>query len=84
MKNEMIEKYIEEILADILKSFAIPNHIMQKVKDSVRENIYAIISHWHDIEFRNAVLITGIEEAKFYKPEAPIDISSVGDRNGRS
>lgn len=74
MKNETIEKYIEEILADILKSFAIPNHIMQEVKDSVRENIYAIISHWHDIEFRNAVLVTGMEEAKFYEPEASIDI----------
>lgn len=74
MKNETIEKYIEEILANVLKSFAIPNHIIQEVKDSVRENIYSIIFHWNNIEFRNAVLITGMEEAKFYEPEAPIDI----------
>lgn len=74
MKNEIIEKYIEEILTNILKSFAIPNNIIQEVKDSVRENIYSIIFNWNNIEFRNAVLITGIEEAKFYKPEAPIDI----------
>lgn len=74
MKNETIEKYIEEILANILKSFAIPNNIIQEVKDSVRENIYSVVFHWNNIEFRNAVLITGMEEAKFYEPEAPIDI----------
>lgn len=74
MKNETIEKYIEEILAKILKGFVIPNNIIQEVKDSVRENIYSIIFHWNNIEFRNAVLITGMEEAKFYEPEAPVDI----------
>lgn len=74
MKNETIEKYIEEILANILKNFEIPNHIIQEIKDSVRENIYSIIFHWNNIEFRNAVLITGMEEAKFYEPEAPIEI----------
>lgn len=74
MKNEMIEKYVEGILNNILKSFSISDNIIQEVKDSIRENIYSIIFHWNDIEFRKAVLITGMEEAKFYEPEAEIDI----------
>lgn len=74
MKNETIEKYIEEILANTLEKFTITNNVIQEIKDSVRENIYSIIFHWNNIEFRKALLITGMEEAEFYEPEAPIDI----------
>ena len=34
----------------------------------------SIIFHWNEIDFRKAILITGLEEAEFYEPDAEIDI----------
>lgn len=74
MNHLVVEKYIEEKIGNRLKEFKIGEDIVNKVKESIRENMYSLIFHWNDIEFRNAILITSMEEAKFYEPDADIDI----------
>lgn len=74
MNKEIIEKYVEEILYNRLKEFEIKENFILEIKENIKEQIYSLIFHWNDIEFRKAVLITGMDEGKFYEPEAEIDI----------
>lgn len=76
MKEEIIEEYVERILGNRLREFKIKEKFIIEIKQNVREQIYSLIFHWNDIDFRKAILITGIEEAKFYEPDADLDIKS--------
>lgn len=76
MKVEIVEKYIEEILGNRLEKFEIEERYIQKIKENVQKQIYSLLYHWNDEEFRKAILIIGMEEGFFYEPEADIDVKN--------
>lgn len=76
MNQKVIEKYVEEVLGKQLNEFKISENTIQKIKENIKENMYSLIFHWKDVEFRKGILITAMEEATFYEPDADIDIKS--------
>lgn len=63
-----VEYYLENILKQQLNRLGI--HHDQVILESVRKRIYSLLFHWNDKEFRNAILLTGLEEGNFYLPAA--------------
>ncbi len=77
MGKEIIETYTEKILCNRLKEFKIEDQYIQKIKENIKEQIYSIVKHWNDLEFRNAILMVGLEEGNFYEPkEVDLNIKS--------
>ena len=74
MNEQIIEKYVEEILKDRLKSIIDNENYIKMIQEDVKNNMYSLIWHWNNLNFRKAILIIGMEEAKFYTPEADDDI----------
>jgi len=74
MEQQIIEKYIKEVLHNRLKEFEVSENVILKIEYNIREQMYSLLLHWNDIEFRKAILVTAMEEAKFYEPDADIDI----------
>jgi hypothetical protein len=65
---EEVEYYINYILKEQIEKLGIKNN--QIILDSVSTQIYSLLAHWNEIDFRNAILITGLEEGLFYEPKA--------------
>lgn len=63
-----VEYYLEDILKKQLNQFGIYHN--QIILDSVRRQIYSLLFHWNDKEFRNTILFTGLEEGHFYLPDS--------------
>lgn len=69
MNDDPIKTYIEEILFPLLNSYISNPNITQKVTMDIENRLTSLIYHWNDINFRNVILFTGMEEAYFYKPD---------------
>lgn len=76
MKQEIINKYTDQILYNKLIEFGVKEKYCKEITNNIKEQIYAVLHHWNDISFRKALLIIGMEEGKFYEPEADLDIKS--------
>lgn len=74
MEQEIINKYTDEILYNRLLTFHIKDKYVKEITNDIKEQIYAVLYHWNDVVFRNALLVLGLEEGKFYEPEADLDI----------
>ena len=84
MDNKEINQYIDEILYSQLLRFNIKESYIKEITENIKKQIYSIIYNWDDMYFRKALLVIGEEEAKFYEPEAELDIKSfvvIGIRN---
>ena len=73
MKEETVEIYLEK-LSKRLKSFKIEDKYIQKIVEDIEEQIYSLISHWEDLDFRKGVLSVGLDEGMFYEPEVDIEV----------
>ena len=76
MNQEIINKYTDEILYNQLLNLNIKEKYAIEITENIKEQIYAIIYHWKDVHFRKALLVIGEEEAKFYEPEADLDVKT--------
>lgn len=76
MNQEIINKYTDQILYNRLLKLGIKEKYVIKIVENIKEQIYAIIYHWKDVHFRKALLVIGEEEAKFYEPDADLDVKS--------
>lgn len=74
MEQEIINKYTDEILYNRLLTFNIKEKYIKEITNDIKEQIYAVLYHWNDVVFRNALLVLGLEEGKFYEPEADLNI----------
>ena len=71
---EPIEKYITTVLAEQLEPLGIEADFAERIFDTVRAQMQSLIYHWHDEEFRKALLLIGSDEGVYYKPYAHDDI----------
>ena len=76
MNEEIINKYTDTILYNSLSRLDIKDKYIMKITENIKEQIYGLIYHWNDEEFRKGLLVIGEEEGKFYKPEAKLDTKS--------
>ncbi|MBR1802999.1 MAG: hypothetical protein IJ777_03425 [Clostridia bacterium] len=74
MQKQIVEQYIENVLHNRLKEFQIKEKYILKIDEYIKRQMYSLIFHWNDLAFRKAILITAMEEAKFYEPKAELDI----------
>ena len=74
MKQEIINKYTDEVLYNRLLKLNIKEKYVEKITNDIKEQMYDALYHWNDVKFRNALLILGLEGGKFYMPEADLDI----------
>ncbi len=65
---EEVEYYINHILEKQLLDCGLKSN--QLILDSVRNQMYSLLSHWNEEELRNTILLTGLEEGSYYLPEA--------------
>lgn len=69
MQKNAVDFYVSNILKKQLQKYKISNPALDSIVDSVKEQLYSILSNWSDVSFRNALLIIGSEEGTFYKPK---------------
>jgi hypothetical protein len=69
-----IEGYLANTLAKQLADFGVNGMFIERITNSVREQILSCVYHWNDEGFRKALLIVGSEEGAFYQPRADNDI----------
>lgn len=76
MKLEIVQKYLEEILGNRLKELKIQDEYIQKIKENIQNQMYSILYHWNDQDFRKSILVVGMEQGIYYEQEAEIDIKN--------
>lgn len=74
MEVKVINDYITEVLEKRLTEFNLKEKYIKQISSNIKEQMLALLYHWNDIKFRKAILILGLEEGKFYEPDADIDI----------
>lgn len=74
MFPEIIDRYLNDMLAPQLASFGAPDILCARIIGTVREQMVSCISHWNDVAFRKALLLIGAEEGRFYLPKADDDV----------
>lgn len=73
MEQKIINQYTDEILYNRLLTFQIKEKYVKEITNDIKEQIYGVLHHWNDAIFRNALLVLGLEEGKYYEPEADLD-----------
>lgn len=71
---DVIDFYINDILKKQLDSFGLISNDI--ILDSVKARMLSLLKHWNEKEFLNAILVTGMEEATFYLPNANINLKA--------
>lgn len=67
-KNE-IEYYLNYILKPKLVQLKVSENYIIKIITNIKNQIYSLLKHWNNAKFRETILLIGLEEGKFYKPE---------------
>ncbi|MDR2570671.1 MAG: hypothetical protein LBD23_10315 [Oscillospiraceae bacterium] len=76
MKNEIIEKYLTDVLRPQLDIFGASLKFVKTVTNTIRNQIHSCIYYWDDEMFRKGLLVIDAEEGLFYEPIADNDIRS--------
>lgn len=68
-----INLYFTEYLSPLLSSLDVSTQFLKEVIDNVRMQVYSFCSHWNDVEFRNGLMVIGLEEGIFYEPKNSVN-----------
>jgi hypothetical protein len=66
--SDIVEVYLNDILVKQLRRFHISNRAIDDIICDIRIRLNSFIANYNDVNFRNALLILGSEEAPFYVP----------------
>lgn len=69
MEKDEISYYLDNILETKLIKLNVDKRYIEKIVSDVRNKIYSLLKHWNDSKLRETILLLGLEEGKFYKPE---------------
>ncbi len=73
-----IQHYCGSILNARLRGYGVNKDKRRAVCDDVEARLRALLSCWHDEQFRRTVLLLGREEAQFWNPStAPLDVRAL-------
>jgi len=76
MSCKAIETYLNGTLSRQLHGFGVDSAFIDRIIDTVREQMTSCLYHWSDARFRRALLVIGSEESHAYRPHANDDIRS--------
>ncbi|EFM09507.1 hypothetical protein PaecuDRAFT_3554 [Paenibacillus curdlanolyticus YK9] len=68
----LIEDYVENILLPQLIYYGANVQSASEVKRDIKYRLASVINLWKQPEIRNTILLTGLEEAYYYKPDADL------------
>jgi len=74
MSCKAIETYLNDTLTRQLHSFGVDSAFIDRIINTVREQMTSCLYHWSDVRFRRALLVIGSEESHAYLPKASDDI----------
>lgn len=69
MRDNIVDNYLNSVLKKQLERFHISKEAIIPILDNIRIQLNSFLFHYHDIEFRNGLLILGSEEGNFYVPK---------------
>ena len=72
----MITHYLDKILLPKLKNFGVSNDFCDYTVETIERQMTSLVAHWNDIAFRKSILLIGLEEGLFYKPDAKTDVKA--------
>lgn len=72
----IFESYLDNILVPQLASFDVPDDAVYKVAKNIKNQMYSLIQIWNDTAPRNTILLTGLENGRFYDSSAPDEIKT--------
>lgn len=80
-----IQEYTQSVLTPRLRSLGLSKRQREVVVEDVTQRLESLLARWSDLPFRRTMLMVGIEEASFWKPQtAHLEVRSlvvVGIRN---
>lgn len=69
MEKDEISYYLDNILNTKLINLNVDRSYIEIIISDIRNRIYSLLKHWGDSKFREVILLLGLEEGKFYKPQ---------------
>lgn len=69
-----INDYLNGVLTRQLKEFGMIDDICERITNNIGLQMLSLLECWNDDVFRNTVLNIGLEEDKYYQPNAKIDV----------
>ena len=69
MRDNIVDNYLNSVLKKQLERFHISRGAITPILDNIKVQLNSFLFHYHDIEFRNGLLILGSEEGNFYVPK---------------
>lgn len=68
MPELIVERYLNTVLRGQLKQYHLSNNSIKEISSNIRIQMISLLAHWDDEQFKNGVLVTGMEEGTFYEP----------------
>lgn len=68
MQQNIIEIYLQKTLQKQLKNFHVSNKTTYDIIKDIKTQLYSLLFHWKEKDFREAILVIGSEEGTFYEP----------------
>ena len=74
MAVQAITRYLNEKLSPQLLGYGVSLEFLKHICQTVEMQMLSALSHWNDVVFRKALLLTTLEEGLFYEPSGRTDI----------
>ena len=71
---DAVSHYLNHILTPRLRGYGVTEQFLLYTVNTVHTQMASLLRHWNDREFRNTVLLLGMEEGSFYEPPAKIEV----------
>ena len=70
---DAVSHYLNHILTPRLRGYGVTEQFLLYTVSTIHTQMTSLLRHWNDREFRNTVLLLGMEEGSFYEPPAKIE-----------
>ena len=74
MTVDAVTFYLNNILTPRLRKYGVSEEFLFYTVNVVKVQAFSLLRHWDEREFRNTVLLLGIEEGSFYEPVSKLDV----------
>ena len=71
---ERVNAYLYEVLKPQLQDYKVSAEFANEILANIEIQIVSALRHWNDHPFRKALLIIGLDQGAFYRPDADIEV----------
>jgi len=69
MEENKVKKYFKEFLIPTLVKTNITKDYLESLVKNIEEQMYSLLKHWNEPNFRESILLLGADEGIFYEPQ---------------